>query len=111
VLDVTVVGVDPELTQKTANAVATNMIQVSKELSSVSSSGNELVLIDSAGPAVRQGSWWKAILEAGAIGLALSLVLVLARDLLLDKVLGKGQVGHIVGEMRRKGIHETPTPH
>lgn len=111
VLDVSVVGVDPDETQKTAQAVATNMIQVSKELSSVSSSGNELVLVDSAGPAVRQGSWWKSVLAAGGLGLALSLVLVLARDLLLDKVLGKGMVGHIMGEMRRKGIHEAPTPH
>jgi hypothetical protein len=36
---------------------------------------------------------------------------VLAKDLLIDIVLGKGQVGHIVGETTRKGIHETPTPH
>jgi capsular polysaccharide biosynthesis protein len=111
VLDVTVIGVDPEMTQKTANAVANNMVQVSKELSSVSSSGNQLVLVDAAGPAARQGSWWKSVLGAAALGLALSLVLVLARDLLMDKVLGRRQVGHIVGETRRKGIHEAPTPH
>jgi capsular polysaccharide biosynthesis protein len=110
VLDVNVIGADPELTQKTATAVAANMIQVSKELAQATSADIQLVQVDPAGPAERQGAWWKAILQAAGLGLALSIVLVLARGLLVDIVLSKGQVGHIVGEMSQKGIHETPTP-
>jgi hypothetical protein len=74
------------------------MIALSRQMASVDTVDTELVLVDDAGPAQRQGSIWQTILAAAALGLILSVVLISARELLTDRLLGRGQVDRVVGE-------------
>lgn len=97
-LDVVVVGTDAQRTQEVASSVAANMISLSREIASVDTVHTELALVDDAGPAQRQGSMWKAILTATVLGFVLSIVLISARGLLEDRLLGRGQVDRVVGE-------------
>jgi capsular polysaccharide biosynthesis protein len=97
-MDVQVTGNDPTLTRRTANAVAANLMQLTREMGGLDTSNVDLVLVDSAGPAIRLGSMWQFMWHAGALGLALSAVLVLAYGLVTNKLLGKGHVDHIVEE-------------
>jgi capsular polysaccharide biosynthesis protein len=97
-LDVVVTGSDPARTQDVARSVAANMISLSREIASVDTVGTELMLVDDAGPAQRQGSMWKNILIATVLGFVLSIVLISARGLLEDRLLARGQVDRVVGE-------------
>jgi capsular polysaccharide biosynthesis protein len=103
VLDLVVTGDDAERTRETADAVTANLIQLSKEMSAVDTAGSELVLVDEASPAIRQGSVWRSIRTRAALGLPLSMVLVIASGLLGDRLLGRGQVGRVVGETAAEG--------
>ncbi|HKP40997.1 YveK family protein [Mycobacterium sp.] len=96
--DVVVTGTDAQRTQEVASSVAANMISLSREMASVDTVHTELVLVDDASPAQRQGSMWKNILTATLLGFALSIVLISARGLLEDRLLGRGQVDRVVGE-------------
>ena len=98
VMDVAVNGNDPTLTRRTANAVAANMMQLSREMGNVDTSNVDLTLVDSAGPGVRQGQWWKLVLTGAGLGLAISAVLVLAYGLIRNKTLGRRHVDHVVAE-------------
>jgi capsular polysaccharide biosynthesis protein len=97
-LDVVVTGTDAQRTQEVASAVAANMISLSREIASVDTVNTQLMLVDDAGPAQRQGSMWMSILIATAIGLVLGIVSISARGLLEDRLLARGQVDHVVGE-------------
>lgn len=97
-LDVVVSGTDPHRTQEVASAVAANMVALSREIAAVDTVNTELVLVDDASPAQRQGSMWKSILTATVLGFALSIVLISARGLLEDRLLARGQVDRVVGE-------------
>jgi capsular polysaccharide biosynthesis protein len=97
-LDVTVTGTDPDETRQVAKSVAANMVDLSRTLSTVDTTDTELVLVDDAGPAQRQGSARQSIIGATALGLALGIVFASAWALLADKLLGRGQVGRVVGE-------------
>lgn len=96
VLDIVVKGTDPDETRQVANAVTGNLIAVSGELAKVDGGGTELVLIDEAGPAVREGSLTSDLVRAGIVGFVISLFLVLAWGLLEDRLLGRGQLGRVV---------------
>ena len=103
-LDIVVTGDEPDQTRRVANAAAENLVRLSKEMATVDTSSPELVLVDAADPSVRQGSMWQFIVPAGAIGLAISCVLVLAYGLLRDKLYGKGHLDHVVDEaLTREG--------
>jgi capsular polysaccharide biosynthesis protein len=97
-MDVLVTGDDPTVTRRTANAVAANLMQLTREMGGLDTSNVDLVLVDSAGPAVRAGSMWQFMIQAGALGLAVSVFLVLAYGLVRNKVLGKGHVDRVVDE-------------
>jgi capsular polysaccharide biosynthesis protein len=97
-MDIQVTGGDPTQTRRIANAVAANLMQLTREMGGLDTSNVDLVLVDSAGPADRVGSMWKFMFHAGALGLALSAVLVLAYGLVRNKVLGKGHVDRVVDE-------------
>jgi capsular polysaccharide biosynthesis protein len=97
-MDVLVTGDDPILTRRTANAVAANLMQLTREMGGLDTSNVDLVLVDSAGPAERVGSMWQFMIQAGALGLAISVFLVLAYGLVRNKVLGKGHVDRVVDE-------------
>jgi capsular polysaccharide biosynthesis protein len=97
-MNVVVTGDDPTITRRTANAVAANLMQLTREMGGLDTSNVDLVLVDSAGPAERVGSMWQFMLHAGALGLAISAVLVLAYGLVGNKVLGKGHVDRVVDE-------------
>lgn len=98
VLAISVVGDDPTLTVETADAVTVAMIDVSRELAALDTSAPELVLVDTAGPAIRLGSVWKQLLVGGGIGFALSAVLVVAHGLVRDRIAGRQQATHILAE-------------
>lgn len=95
-LDLAVTGTDPELTRETADAVADNMVVLSREMSHVETGDTELVKVGDAAPAQRQGSLWKNVISAAAIGLVLSAILVAAHGVLRDKLLGRGHIARIV---------------
>ncbi|GAC1404716.1 MAG: hypothetical protein NVSMB60_23420 [Mycobacterium sp.] len=97
-MNIVVTGEDPTLVRRTANAVAANMMQLTREMGGVDTSNVDLTLVDSAGPAERQGQWWKFMLSAGALGLAMSAVLVLGYGLVSNKTLGRRHVDHVVTE-------------
>jgi hypothetical protein len=97
-MDIQVIGNDPTLTRRTANAVAANLMQLTREMGGLDTSNVDLVLVDSGGPADRVGSMWQFMLHAGALGLAISAVLVLAYGLVRNKLLGKGHVDRVVDE-------------
>jgi capsular polysaccharide biosynthesis protein len=96
VLDIVVKGTDPDETREVANAVTANLIAVSGELAKVDGGGTELVLVDQAGPAKREGSLVRDLVQAGVIGVLVSLVLVLAWGLVQDQLLGRRQLGRVV---------------
>lgn len=98
VMDIVVSGDDPTLTRRTANAVAANMMQLSREMGNVDTSNVDLTLVDSAGPPERQGQWWKLTLTGAGLGLAISVVLVLAYGLIMNKTLDRRHVDHVVAE-------------
>jgi len=96
VLDIVVKGTDPDETREVANAVTANLIAVSSELAKVDGGGTELVLVDEAGPAKREGSLVRDLVQAGVVGVLVSLVLVLAWGLFRDQLLGRRQLGRVV---------------
>ncbi len=99
-LDISVTGDDSATTRDAANAVATNLIAVSRELAS-SDKGPvaELVVVDGAvTAAATRASLARYLLLGGSIGLSLSVVLVLARGIWRDAVLDRRQVDHVIAE-------------
>jgi capsular polysaccharide biosynthesis protein len=97
-IDVVVTGRDADLTQATANAVAENLVALSRQMSQVDTGSAELILVDAADPSVRRGSMWQVILPGGLLGLAISSVFVLGYGLVRDKLVGKGHIHHVVDE-------------
>jgi capsular polysaccharide biosynthesis protein len=97
-MEIQVTGDDPTLTRRTTNAVAANLMQLTREMGGVDTSNVELTIVDSAGPAERVGSMWQFMLHAGLLGLTLSTILVLGYGLLRNKLLGKGDVDRVVDE-------------
>lgn len=102
-LDIVVTGTDPEDTRRVADGVTASMIAVSHEMAQVDTAGTELVQVDKAGPAQRQGSLRESIIEAGVLGFVLSLVLVLAWGLIEDRLLGRRQVDRVVTGVTEAG--------
>jgi capsular polysaccharide biosynthesis protein len=97
-MDIRVTGDDAAVTRRTANAVAANLMQLTREIGGVDTSNVDLTLVDSASPPERVGSMWQFMIHAGALGLALSAVLVLGYGLIGNTLLGKKHVDRIVGE-------------
>ncbi|MCV6979100.1 hypothetical protein H7I53_02505 [Mycolicibacterium pulveris] len=98
-LEVVVAGGDPDLTQRTADTVTHNLVALTKEMAAVDTGSAELVVVDAAEPAVRQGSVWQFVIAAGALGFVLSALLVLAYGLLRDRMHGARQLDHVVDEV------------
>jgi capsular polysaccharide biosynthesis protein len=97
-MGVVVTGDDPTVTRRTANAVAANLMQLTREIGGIDTSNVDLSLVDSGSAPERVGSMWQFMFHAGALGLAISVVLVLGYGLVRNKLLGKGHVDRIVGE-------------
>jgi capsular polysaccharide biosynthesis protein len=97
-MDIVVTGSDPTVTRRTANAVAANLMQLTREIGGIDTSNVDLSLVDSGSAPERVGSMWQFMFHAGALGLAISVVLVLGYGLVRNKLLGKGHVDRIVGE-------------
>jgi capsular polysaccharide biosynthesis protein len=97
-MDIVVTGSDPTVTRRTANAVAANLMQLTREIGGIDTSNVDLSLVDSGSAPQRVGSMWQFMFHAGALGLAISVVLVLGYGLVRNKLLGKGHVDRIVGE-------------
>jgi capsular polysaccharide biosynthesis protein len=72
------------------------MVTASQELAKVDTGGTELVVVDEAGPAKRDGSMWRSIITATVLGFVVALVLVLALGLLEDRLLARRQIGRVV---------------
>ncbi|BDX33867.1 hypothetical protein TUM20985_44140 [Mycobacterium antarcticum] len=96
ILDIVVTGTDPDETRRVADAVTANMIAVSAELAKVDGGRTELLLVDGAGPAKREGSLTADLLQAGFVGFFVSSILWLAWGLFEDRVLGRRQIGRAV---------------
>lgn len=96
VLDIVVKGTDPDETHRVADAVTASVVAVSAQLAKIDGSSTELVQIDAAGPAMRQGTPKQSIIKATALGFVVSLVLVLAWGLVEDRLLGRGQLERAV---------------
>lgn len=96
VMDIVVKGTNPDETREVATAVTANLIAAAGELAKVDGGGTELVLVDDAGPAKREGSLTRNLVQAGGLGFFLALVLVLAWGLLQDQLLGRRQLGRVV---------------
>jgi hypothetical protein len=73
-------------------------MQLTREMGNVDTSNVDLTLVDSAGPAERQGQWWKFTLIGAGLGLAISAVLVLAYGLIRNKTLDRRHVDRVVKE-------------
>jgi capsular polysaccharide biosynthesis protein len=98
-VEIDVTGYDPELTRAAANGVTSNLIQLSREMSSLDTAAGDIVLVDAAtGASNQRGSLSGVLLLGGSLGLALSMVLVIARGLAKDRVLSRNHVGHIADE-------------
>lgn len=95
-LDLTVTGTDPETTRETADAVADNMVALSREMAVVETADTELVKVGDAGPAQRQGSMWRNVISGAVLGLLISALFVAAHELVRDRLLGRGQIARIV---------------
>jgi capsular polysaccharide biosynthesis protein len=104
-LEMHVTAPDPNEARDTANSIARNLLQVSSEMEGLDTGATDLVLIDSAsGAADTRPSRSQQMLLAGLMGLAISVVLVLAYRLATGDVVDRKQVGHIVdGTMTGKG--------
>ena len=99
VLDIVVVGTNPDETRETANAVTSTLVAVSRALTEFGAGGGtELVQIDEAGPAVRQGSMWKSVAKSGVLGSVAALILLLAWGLIQDRLLARRQVARVVDD-------------
>ena len=90
-LQVSVLGFDADLAQRTANTVAHNMISVSQTWPGLQATKSHLVLVDDAGAAQRIGSMWLGIATAAALGFVFSLILVIARSLIVDRLVARDQ--------------------
>jgi capsular polysaccharide biosynthesis protein len=96
VLDIVVKGTDPDETRRVADAVTANMIAASAELAKVDGGSTELVLVDGAGPAKREGSLTADLVQGGILGVLVSSILVLAWGLFEDRLLGRRQIARAV---------------
>ncbi|MCT7660896.1 YveK family protein [Mycobacterium deserti] len=97
-LDLTVTGTDRELTRETADAVADNMVVLSRQMAAVETADTELAKVGDAGFAQRQGSMWQKVLEGAALGLVLSSLLVIAHGLVRGRLLARSEIVRIVDE-------------
>ncbi|SEH91029.1 Capsular polysaccharide biosynthesis protein [Mycolicibacterium rutilum] len=97
-LDVSVMGTDPQRAKETAEAVADNMVALSKQLATVETADTELVTVDDGATVARPGSMSTMVAEAAAVGLAVSALLVLAVGLVRDTLLDRRQVGRVIDD-------------
>jgi capsular polysaccharide biosynthesis protein len=98
IFDIGVTGRDRAQTQEIAQVATGHLIGVARQIATMDGAGTELVQFDSAGPAKRVGSVWQSIVEGAALGLVISVLLVIAYALIRDRLLGRGQLGRIVAE-------------
>jgi capsular polysaccharide biosynthesis protein len=100
VIEIVVKGDDRIVTRDTANAVTVSLIEVATEMATLYNSDTKLVLVDAAKDASdKRGSLSRYLALGGGLGFALSVVLVITAGLATDKVLGRGQVRRIVGDV------------
>ena len=98
-LEMQVSANNPDVARDTANAVARNMIEVSREMKGLDTAGTDLVLVDPAtGATEKRSALYGHLVLGGIIGLSLSVVLVVAYGLAIGSVLDRKQVGRIANE-------------
>lgn len=91
ILQVSVLGSDADLARRTASAVAHNMQSVSQTWPGLQATKSRLVLVDDASAAERTGSMWQGIATAAALGFVFSLILVIARSLVVGRLVARDQ--------------------
>lgn len=98
-VEINVTGDSPELARDTAISVTYNLIALSKEMTDLDKSGTDIIPVDSPSDAYDSRAPLKLYLQlGGALGLALSLLLVIALGRWRDSVLTTEQVARIVDE-------------
>jgi capsular polysaccharide biosynthesis protein len=98
IFDVVASGGDPVQTREIAQVATGHLIGLAGQMATLDGVGTELVQVDPAGPAERVGSMWRSIITGAALGLVLSVLLVIAYALIRDRLLGRSQLKHIVAE-------------
>lgn len=96
-LELQVTGNDPDSTVDVANTVTRNLVAASQELEwHETESGPALVLVDEAKSAYEAGESWTYHAAVGAaLGLAVSVLAVLALGAARDKVLNRDQIDYL----------------
>lgn len=97
-LDVTVLGAEPERAKETAEAVADNMVELTRQLAAVESADTEVVAVDDGATVSRVQSLTTLVAGAAAVGFGLSALLVIAYGLIRDTLLDRRQVATVVDE-------------
>lgn len=106
--DIVATASDSAQARELAQAVTTNLVDVQRGLAELDGSATELVVLDDAGPAKRVGSMWSTVLQAGALGLVMSMLIVIAWALVRDRVLGRSQLDALVGNGTDGASRATP---
>ncbi|MCV7283144.1 hypothetical protein H7J88_26265 [Mycolicibacterium flavescens] len=97
-LDVSVLGADPDRAGETAEAVADNMVALTKQLATVESADTEVVPVNDGATVSRTQSMRTLVVGAAAVGLGLSSLLVIAYGLVRDRLLDRRQVDSVIRE-------------
>jgi capsular polysaccharide biosynthesis protein len=99
-IEIYVTGESPELARDTANSVTYNLLALTDELADLDKgSDTDVVLVDAAsGVGDTRGPLKKYLLLGAALGLGLSLVLVIALGRVRDSVLDEEHLAHLIGE-------------
>lgn len=98
-VQIDVTGDSPELARDTANSVTFNLVSLVQEMAALDKSGIDVVPVDFATSASDNRSPLMLYLQLGAVlGLALSVMLVIALGRRRDSVLTEGQIARIVDE-------------
>jgi capsular polysaccharide biosynthesis protein len=99
VVEIHVTGDSPELARDTANSVTVNLVALAQEMAALDKSGTDVVPVDFATGASYGRPALKVYLQLGGLlGLALSVLLVIALGRWRDSVLTEEQVARIVDE-------------
>jgi capsular polysaccharide biosynthesis protein len=103
VVDIYVTADSPELARDTVTSLTYNLQALTDEIGDLSKFGTDVVLVDGT-----SGAWdlraplKRYLLLGGVLGLALSVVLVLALGRGRDSLLSEGQVARVIDETRAR---------
>lgn len=100
-VELRVEGDSPKAAQDAANSITGNLIAVTNEIETLDKGDTELLWIDQATHATDgRPSKWRSMLLGGGVGLAWSVVIVLAYRLLVGTVFDRNQLRRVVDNAR-----------